>query len=259
MPVIGQLKFWAKREHNITSFDNFVHTISKLKNHFSTDLILFRGQPCDKPLKPSLGRDDLIKKTQDIGKFEKELFSDFRKRYIAYSQMQYNNDWDLLALGQHHGLPTRLMDWTESALVALWFATEREPDDKGVVYMIVPTDEDIMDVSKKENGSPFDRSSTKFFCPNHISERIKAQSGWFSCHALNKEKGFYKLETMSKYKKKLKKLILTKEIFPEIRSKLNIMGINGSSIYPDLVGLSKYLKWKHLREDDYTLLIDDNS
>jgi len=78
------------------------------------------------------------------------LFDDFRKRYIAYSHQRYDNDWDLFSLGQHNGLPTRLMDWTESVFVALWFATEREDGDVGVVYIIAATASDIIDVSQKE-------------------------------------------------------------------------------------------------------------
>ena len=176
MGAKGELFFWAKKEYKIADFDDFIITVSKLKNHFTNDLMLFRGQPCDRPLLPSLGRPEIIDNVLDIKEFEEELFDDFKKRYIAYSRIKCDNHWDLLALGQHHGMPTRLMDWTESALVALWFATEQD-DDKGVVYIIFPEKSDIINVEQKDNDSPFTRRSTKFFCPNHISNRITAQSG----------------------------------------------------------------------------------
>ena len=76
----------------------------------------------------------LARLSGDYVRVERHLIRNFRK--YAYQDAPGPSEWDWLALGQHHGLPTRLLDWTFSPLVALHFATASWPEDDAVLWAV---------------------------------------------------------------------------------------------------------------------------
>lgn len=93
----------------------------------TTATVLFRGQSTDHPLLPTIAR---LKHRRAILENEELIFAAFQRQAITFLNPVPDNSWDWLAIAQHHGLPTRLLDWTKNPLAALWFAV-RKPGGKG--------------------------------------------------------------------------------------------------------------------------------
>ncbi len=83
-------------------------------------------------------------------------FQDFKIRAYPYLKHIPQNDWEWLTLAQHHGLATRLLDWTENPLVAGFFACYEQYLEDSVIYVL---DRRKLDVPKRDE-SPFKISKT---------------------------------------------------------------------------------------------------
>jgi hypothetical protein len=159
----------------------------------------------------------------------------FKKRAVPFMDRMPTNAWEWLALAQHHGLPTRLLDWTGNPLAAAFFAVENDNYD-GDSAIWCYNSKDPLDL--EVHSDPFSVTSIEEIVPPHITTRLVAQSGCFTIHPFGSsfEEGDLKM-----------KIVITDgdcwAARAEIKHALHIYGIHRASLFPDLDGLSNHLAW----------------
>jgi len=207
---------------------------------------LFRGQLKDDLLLPKFLRVDTVPKGRQSPIIEEKMFRDFKRRGRPFLKIEPQNEYEWLALAQHHGMATRLLDWTSSALAALWFivTSKRNISNDGIIWILRFDERDIKYPKKEE--LPYNIDETKIFCPTHIEDRFIAQGGWFTVH--NYKRGVIRFDKEKNFKNKLQKIIIKRSKFNEIRFSLNQCGINKLSLFPDFGGLCEHINWINTRK-----------
>jgi FRG domain len=235
----------------ISTIEEYLSLIKKSKEESlskenSRDF-LFRGQTVDSPLMPKLSR---LNAKGDLLQVERILLQEFkRSNPLLIGEHHPMNDWDYLSLGQHYGLPTRLLDWSNNALTALWFAATDNslpaaPEGGySIVWVLMPVAEDYaVDI---EEVHPFDMQQTKIVQPRIIRQRINNQSGVFSITSSEELAEHSHMDDTDSYRDKLIKVKIPNEFNRDILNDLSTLGVNAFTIFPELDGLCSYLQWRY--------------
>ena len=250
--------------HTVTSMSQFVELVAKEKeaeeNKGNGADFIFRGQDNSDPLHPRLQREVGIENRANT---EQMILREFKRTSIALTGHAPMTEWDLIAIAQHHGLPTRMLDWTYSALAALWFAVEHQKDQPAEVWLLKTMVSDFVTkeeeegieekiesgkkkVMKKSTLSPFTLTSTKIYRPRFVNPRISAQQGLFTVHRLQESGLFRSIERIPGMKGRLVRFIFAPENFHLILHHLHVCGVNRFLLFPDLGGLCKHLTWRYI-------------
>lgn len=231
------------KEIEIKSIEDFHKRIEKYRK---TSWFKFRGQSdVDWQLVPKAGRKPFTN-VSDVS-----LFTHWKRRAITHLNKENNTEWELLAIAQHTGLPTRLLDWTHNPLVATFFATSENIEKDGAIYIYNPNS-----VIEHNTVEPFKVALTSkidFHQPNSSSSRIINQLGYFSVHTNPKMSLNDKTKDGT-----LEKLIIKKELKQELMHMLNQYGVNYLTLFPDLEGLSKHLEWFAINYKYWDNTFDEN-
>ena len=193
--------------------------------------IVYRGVPnAAYELQPSIGR---VRKYSSLR--EERILAHFRRRAELHIPMSGLSPLDQLVLAQHHGLPTRLLDWTTSPLVAAYFAVFSADKDRHAdfaIYSIKTNRDDYLPAAAHD---PSEASDVKFYLPKVVSPRIAAQSGLFSIHPDPKS---------AWSEKRVTKITFSGRARAMFSRRLHYLGINAHKLFPGLDGLATTLRWQ---------------
>lgn len=209
-------------------FETIGDLYDALKNLRGDYSWLFRGHSNPEwKLIPKVGRSSVLMAN------EKKFFEAWKRRAIEYVNPPPTDDWDWLSIAQHHGFPTRLLDWTTNPLVATFFAVTGEQDTDGVIYAFKPKWNVIRD-----RVHPLEFTGVGRFRPGAFAARISRQSGEFTIHGaadreISDKLGFGEL----------RRYVVPVAMRESMTLDLDQFGYNSASLFPDLDGLSKHLNW----------------
>ena len=244
----------------ITSYYEYVQYIEFFQKAWGEDNLWFRGvDQSQYKLYPTIYRKTLWKyKEWDAHNITNE-FIHKAKGYIEASEK--NTKWEWYQIMQHYGCPTRLLDWTEGYLIALYFAVRNLNNVlTPCVWILNPYD---LNHSSVESPTIFYADSVTMekedriiqdylhddlgkipkypiaILPPYVNKRMTAQRSCFTVHGSVKD-GFGSLHNSFQQFNVVQLRIRTKSA-ETIRNQILRAGINEATLFPDLEGLAREL------------------
>lgn len=273
-------------------FGSLIAHVQVIADQFPTGLqapLWYRGVRCDRlDLIPSLyrftpGTSSEPKEAVRLALArEGRLLTVFRQRSLPLWPAGYSqDDWEQLFVMQHHGLPTRLLDWSENFFVAAYFALVGNPspcpialphDCQPTVWVLNPvvlnrqalssdayegsilTSVDAIVTERYGPGRPDDKVAkwALALSGTHNSARVVAQRGVFTVFGQSSKSLVDQTSDLSNYAvhhqgeevkdlPSLSALHVASPAVASLRTQLGVLGFTESMVYPDMQGLAKEL------------------
>jgi hypothetical protein len=201
-----------------------------------------------------------------------EVRAEFKRRALPLvAERPPRDDWEWYSLMQHYGAPTRLLDWTDSALVALYFAISTWTPGKGespaptpAVWALNPwslnrkietrvygpANPEVNPEIGVYLGTPYKSPKPPQYPialdPTFIAQRMLVQHSHFTLHGSDC-RGLDEMADELQLNDALFKLVILseEESIVVLRQRLALLGITETTIYPDLHGLGKELRLEY--------------
>jgi hypothetical protein len=206
-------------------------------------------------LKPKVYRPEFVD-----GADENEIRHEFQSRSLQLIQGRMPADkWEWYFLMQHYGVPTRLLDWTENALIGLYFAVEDHPGTTdAALWVLDPT---WLNKSLRrgiEGAMLHDWSEAQSYLhdledafsdkkvraalpaaiePPHVDRRLAAQSSRFVIFGTTKD--LMRTKAARLKNARVGMVRIPKDTVGGLREDLIQYGITSATVFPDLIGLSQ--------------------
>lgn len=220
-------------------------------------------------LLPTLYRHETKSTPENLAQLEVALITRFRQRSIPFHSRSLADDLETLFFMQHYGVPTRLLDWTENPLVALYFAvtgarrdtTRSGYEEDASVWFLRPDPwnqhalqhqsytggilgseaQELAGYRRTPGFTSMNKHPVAIFGA-YNSQRIVAQRGVFTLFGQDTQPLDNVYSTSGFSKDCLFKIIIPRRFLARLKKAVFDYGITESVIFPDLDGLARELK-----------------